>query len=355
MPKQSRPNLFDYATKELSQDAMICWLLKWADDRHANDGTAAELHACGRNFARALLGQHGSTPLPKTLETKIFQQDKGIDVLAQIGPKHVLLIEDKTGTSEHGEQLRRYYRSVVNGETQLKSVPKQNVYPIFLKTGNQSVASDRQIEAHSEEFHRSFKIFNRNDFLSVLETYTGKHPTLLDYREYLRKKEDETNSFATWHVNERPHWPWSSWEGFFRCLESSLEHSDWGYVPNPSGGFLGFFWKFTDLGTSGHGASIYLQLEVVPEDKERQKLCFKVGDAEKEHQQDLKWQWNSRVMKAGRGLVDRPGVLRVGRTMTVGHWSREWLAFDDCVIDLAKTIQNLKAAETVLEEAVQLG
>ena len=26
-----RPGIFDYATSELSQDAMICWLLRWAD------------------------------------------------------------------------------------------------------------------------------------------------------------------------------------------------------------------------------------------------------------------------------------------------------------------------------------
>ena len=41
--------------------------------------------------------------------------------------------------------------------------------------------------------------------------------------------------------------------------------------------------------------------------------------------------------------------------MTVGHWSRERLAFDDGVVDLAKTIRNLKAAEAVLEQAVKLG
>ena len=26
-----RPNLFKYGRKELSQDAMICWLLAWAN------------------------------------------------------------------------------------------------------------------------------------------------------------------------------------------------------------------------------------------------------------------------------------------------------------------------------------
>lgn len=29
-----KPNLFSIATKELSQDAFITWLLQWADDKY---------------------------------------------------------------------------------------------------------------------------------------------------------------------------------------------------------------------------------------------------------------------------------------------------------------------------------
>lgn len=33
MEKPDRPNLFTYATSELSQDAFICWLAAWADPK----------------------------------------------------------------------------------------------------------------------------------------------------------------------------------------------------------------------------------------------------------------------------------------------------------------------------------
>ena len=33
MSDQIRPNLFHYATSELSQDAFICWLAAWADPK----------------------------------------------------------------------------------------------------------------------------------------------------------------------------------------------------------------------------------------------------------------------------------------------------------------------------------
>ena len=32
--KSNAPNLPHYATKELSQDAMICWLIDWANPRN---------------------------------------------------------------------------------------------------------------------------------------------------------------------------------------------------------------------------------------------------------------------------------------------------------------------------------
>ncbi|WP_018618347.1 hypothetical protein [Spirosoma luteum] len=34
MKNQDRPNLFQYATSELSQDAFICWLAAWADPKY---------------------------------------------------------------------------------------------------------------------------------------------------------------------------------------------------------------------------------------------------------------------------------------------------------------------------------
>ena len=51
---------------------------------------------------------------------------------------------------------------------------------------------------------------------------------------------------------------------------------DWGYVANPQGGFLGLRWfPFPD---NINYYKFYLQLEAVPNDPARQKLCFKVED-----------------------------------------------------------------------------
>ena len=37
MDSESKPNLFKYAVSELTQDAFLCWLLEWADEKYKND------------------------------------------------------------------------------------------------------------------------------------------------------------------------------------------------------------------------------------------------------------------------------------------------------------------------------
>ena len=54
-------------------------------------------------------------------------------------------------------------------------------------------------------------------------------------------------------------------------------------------------------------------------------------------------------MKAGKSLVARPRVLRIGNTMTVTLWQEEWVAFgQDDKLDMSRTVENLKRAEEVL-------
>ena len=84
--RESRtPNLFRYGRKELSQDAMICWLLKWSNQRlRSEDG---ELHDCGVRFVTKLLEKHGAQLRETIDKVEVFQQASGIDVLARINSK----------------------------------------------------------------------------------------------------------------------------------------------------------------------------------------------------------------------------------------------------------------------------
>ena len=53
-----KPNLFNYATSELSQDAFLAWLIQWADkDNKKND---SYLNACAVSFVQELLGNESN-------------------------------------------------------------------------------------------------------------------------------------------------------------------------------------------------------------------------------------------------------------------------------------------------------
>ena len=51
----SPPNLFDYATKELSQDAVICWLIDWAGRETSGEPEDEKLRQCGLAFVKGAI------------------------------------------------------------------------------------------------------------------------------------------------------------------------------------------------------------------------------------------------------------------------------------------------------------
>ena len=92
-------NLFDYATSELSQDAVICWCLNWLNE------PASNLYP----LAVDLLKKMGEVTVESGQTLQTIQQFYKTDILICLtGKNRVILVEDKTDSSEHGEQIRRY-------------------------------------------------------------------------------------------------------------------------------------------------------------------------------------------------------------------------------------------------------
>ena len=54
-----KPNVSDYATKELSQDAVICWSINWSGAQ-AEDESEQALRNRRRALLEALLSEHGA-------------------------------------------------------------------------------------------------------------------------------------------------------------------------------------------------------------------------------------------------------------------------------------------------------
>ena len=64
-----QPNLFSFATSELSQDAFLCWFLSWADSKY--EKLDASLHHCARGFISAIFDKHTKTMPDEIIDIKI--------------------------------------------------------------------------------------------------------------------------------------------------------------------------------------------------------------------------------------------------------------------------------------------
>ena len=130
-------NIFSYATKELSQDAFLCWSINWL-----SEGENAPLYQYGKCMLDMLLGDK---KFARYLNVEVRNQYEKIDVLVlfkdEEGTPNALIIEDKTNTSEHGEQLSRYRDKLIEkipaeeSMREYKDLEKQNIHLAYIKAG----------------------------------------------------------------------------------------------------------------------------------------------------------------------------------------------------------------------------
>lgn len=330
------PNLFDFASSELSQDAFLCWLLSWA--KPAYQETHPPLH----EVATALLGdcyRRAGREAPAHLSSlEIRRQDGGIDILCIVDAEWAILIEDKAGTRQHSGQLERYRHHVAAN----LGFPAERIVPIYLQTGDQS--DYREVE------RQGFHAITRADLLNILESAPGLRARetsdiFRDFSTRMRRIESAVQSYRSLPVDA---WnsAWHAWKGFYTELQHQLQDGNWEYVANPSGGFLGFWWYFSKI----EGGEIYLQLE-------QEKFCFKVYVEDAERRQELRQHWHERILEAcsGRGLkARRPDRFGHGQYMTVAVLDQEYRCTDSRgAFDMQATLQLLGRAAAVIDDCLQ--
>lgn len=123
-------NIFSFATGELSQDAFICWCLNWINEpdtvsthRYRQLGLALLAKLIDNLSERNQLSDVNINSIDKII---LVQQVLNIDVLAIIPQyKRAIIIEDKTSTSEHGDQIKFYRESL---EDVFKNKKPRNAY-----------------------------------------------------------------------------------------------------------------------------------------------------------------------------------------------------------------------------------
>ena len=318
------PNIFSFATSELSQDALFAYLICWADDSYLQSDR--EMCLLGKAFLSLL----SDIPYVNIHKVNVGRQWRNIDVWVEINDNCFLAIEDKTGTSIHSNQLCRY-KEIVEEEYEGKMNDLRFVY---VKTENEPCSIEKQVH------DAGYKTVNRVDLLSVLDGYQGHSPIVLDYRKHLQEIEDKTNRFMSISVDK---WDWYAWQGFYKHLETHIDVRSWEYVSNPAGGFLGLWWHFVP----NDEIEMYLQFE-------EQKLCIKIMYDGTENRSDVRWRYHNRLMeKAGEmGVrIEKPVRFGAGTYMTIGIVPAEDL-FGEGLLDMEQLVSKLRVLESLVDNSI---
>ncbi len=321
--EMTRPNLFHYATKELSQDAVLAWLIAWADPKNAQ--FSAGLHALGASILHEFFRLNKKV-MPVINSLTIKRQHKNIDLVVRINDEWTICIEDKVGSTEHNDQLVRYPNAISS-----EGVPVEKCLLVYVQTHEQS--SYKAVE------EAGYFRFTRADFLRL---FKESSPDVLtdsiarDFRNWLLQLEDDFNS---WKL-PFPDWEKArTWQGFYSELQRKTIGGDWGPVSNPRGGFQGFWW-----GIANSEGVPYLQLE-------EGKLCFKLTKSN-DQSPDLAHQLQQKLIKiGGHNELDVCKTTIRGATMTVAQFNGDYRMLCDGRLDLDATVERLRLAEKVLSQA----
>ena len=239
----STPNIFSYATKELSQDAFICWLVACASK------ATGPLQECGLAFVRALfradasdgtrdipvLDSVGSPMAPYNGRCYVSEvssprpQYQKIDVYfqAKVDGKMVsFIIEDKVDTEAHSDQLAKYLDAVIEDEQ------KDLIKPVYFKTG---YVFNYEREDVKKNKYFLFETEDLKNFLDCHPNAIRENQILCQYSDYLDEKiKKRTEALANWCLDQ-DHVQWE----FLRKLRRVLRNADgeWQYfVPKKLSG-----------------------------------------------------------------------------------------------------------------------
>lgn len=177
-------NLFDYATKELSQDAFLRWFIE-------NDYNGS---------GRKLLGILANVNPSEISNIKTWAQSEHIDICVDfnVGSEpHVLIIEDKVNTGEHSNQLERYMKSVQKWNNANDDYKNRKSHFIFYKTRILPDSEKEYIESRKiEEKPYKWIVFDLSKINSFFEKYLESDNLIIkQYAEYVHSlAKDSTNT-----------------------------------------------------------------------------------------------------------------------------------------------------------------
>ena len=205
-------NLFDYATKELSQDAFLRWLFE--NYNCENESVKTACRKLFDSFTENKFKEKTITDLTtvaqwKNIDISIWFKIDGIEQL--------IVIEDKTGSGIHDDQLARYEKEIIghndfwrNEENHKKYDVERyiekggNVFKIFYKTN----IIDEWESKHTKDL--GWKTYDIYSIYDIFKNINADNEVLGYYIDYIKK------IYSAARREQSPsEWGLISWHSFF--------------------------------------------------------------------------------------------------------------------------------------------
>lgn len=321
------PNIFDYATSELSQDAFLTWLIQWADKDYIK--TDPDLNSCAISFVQELLKKNNSY---KIESVQTGRQWKNVDVWALVNNQYFIVVEDKKGTKEHSNQLNRY------SEIAKKQYNEKNIEVVLVYFKMEEQGKYTNIE------NAGYTVFQRSKMLSILENYIKstepaiQNNIIVDYYKNLESLDKKIKSYRVKPLDE---WYWYSYQGFYSELKKHIG-GNWEYVSNAAGGFIGFWWNLKQSKLNGNKFDYYLQIE-------ENRLVFKLNVHNQNKRREIRDFFRKQLFKKAKDLdISISKFGRLGKSMGVAKLNTDYRVTNNNILDFDKTIAKLKNCMSLL-------
>ena len=342
-------NLFTYATSELSQDAFLAWLFS-----HAIEGIEdcdPELTKCakdflyeftddkfkGRDFWLTKAPERQFNKIDRLLTIKFNDEDK----------EYKVIIEDKTYTTEHNDQLKRYIDAI---QSQDSSIDEEHILCIYYKTGLQSNLDNVK--------RNNYKACVGKDVSKFFNKYSNiKNDIFQNYCSFVKHISEQTDSWKNADIEK---WDYHAKNGFFAHLKKQLNNEgykcDFAFEYNPSGGEYvlyqhsdkinlvetnaGFFQLYFQFVLKNN--ELYFDIRVTPADDKnktitktiRESLCLD------------NWWWKINPFKKPNKYASK------GKTMTLCQYNKE-IKISDGIENLSELLNDYKNEINKIRENVK--
>lgn len=197
--------LFKFATKELSQDAFICWCINWFNYKESvkGDKDKENLVKMSEEILNKIL-ENTDINSSHIKEVKIIRQFENIDITLVITTKsskqYIVIIEDKVGANLSSKQKRDLYvsdliKALENNEDKqellgVTEFNEKNIIPVFWKTSVWNEEKEKLQKELTKNTKKEVICINGNDTLKMLKDYIKCSEIVEDFyiclQDYLR-------------------------------------------------------------------------------------------------------------------------------------------------------------------------